>query len=299
MSYNDLLEKIPTSLFPSGSDLHKLLQIFFEGLDEIDGRLLQVKNLRDIDSLSGINLTKTGSLIRARCRELNESDGSYKTVIDLENRRTSASGSIPDILKSLSLISNNLAQYQIHEGFKFGLPGVLRVVLTGGTNGFAPDDKYLYAIENHAATGMRYSILNEFSLLGATMILKTIISQNGWDNTSLLDNLQVFHVQKNWLNIQDIAVGNGAEPGGILREAQQNDTGLQNELIRVSVSAIVNTDTGRSYLATISPQFGGINVNEVAGFNNTGDLVAIKSFPSLPLSDQINNDFMISEDYHA
>jgi len=299
VSYSALLDKIPTSLFKSGSDMHKLLQLFFEGLDEVDTRFDQIKNLRDINNLTGLHLTNSGALVRARWREENELDVSYKTIIDLENMRTSASGSIPDILESLSFISNDLHKYTIHEGYEFGMPGVLRVALISGPSGFNPDNKYLYAIENHAALGMRYSILNELLTIGSAMILKTIIAQNGWDGTSVLDNLQVFHILKNWLNIQFIAVGNGAEPGGVWREAQQADIGLQNELIRVSISSIINADEGRSYIGTIPAQQSGILVNEIASFNDTGELVAIKSFPSIMLSDQINNDFMISEDYHA
>jgi hypothetical protein len=270
-----------------------------EALDEISARIEQIRNLRDIYSLSGIHLTNAGKIVRARGRDLNESDASYKTIIDLENLRTSANGSIPDIIRSLNLISTELNKYTIHEGFTFGIPGVLRVKVPATAEGFLRDEKFLYAIENHNAPGLRYSVLNDMGILGAEMILKTVLSLNGWDNTVYLDNLQVFHAPLNNLNIHFIALGDGAEPGGILRPAEQNDTGLQNERIRVPVTVFNNPDGGRSYLGTILPEFGGFNINEIGAFNDENALVTVKAFPSIMLSDQINNDFMITEDYHA
>jgi hypothetical protein len=299
MSYNELLNKIPTSLYKPGSDLHKLIQMDIEALDEISARIEQIRNLRDIDSLSGIHLTNAGKIVRARGRNLNESDASYKTIIDLENLRTSANGSIPDIIRSLNLISTPQSNYTIHEGFKFGLPGVLRVAVPATAAGFLLDEKFLYAIENHNAPGIRYSVLNDMGILGSEMILKTVFSLNGWDNTVYLDNLQVFHEPVNNLNIHFIALGDGAEPGGILRPAEQEDTALQSERIRVPVTVFNNPDGGCSYLGTILPEFGGFNINEIGAFNDENGLVTIKSFPSIMLSNQINNDFMITEDYHA
>jgi hypothetical protein len=299
MLYNDLLSKIPTSLFPKGSDLHKLVQMDIDALTEIYAVIEEIRNLRDINTLSGLHLTNSGKCVRARGRLQNESDDSYKTIIDLENLRTSSRGSIPDIIKSLTRISTPQSNYTIHEGFKFGLPGVLRVAVPATAAGFLLDEKFLYAIENHNAPGIRYSVLNDMGILGSEMILKTVFSLNGWDNTVYLDNLQVFHEPVNNLNIHFIALGDGAEPGGILRPAEQEDTALQSERIRVPVTVFNNPDGGRSYLGTILPEFGGFNINEIGAFNDENALVTVKAFPSIMLSDQINNDFMITEDYHA
>jgi len=298
MSYS-CVDNIPQSIFKAGSDMHKLMRIVDEATAEIDERRLRIEELRNKSALTGLHLSNAGTVVRARRRAENEPDSDYHKIIDLENLRQRASGSIPDIISSLEYISSEETKYYVDEGYKYGMPGVLRILVGGDETGFVVDNKFVYAIENHAAFGIRYSALYALYVLQSEILLKTQISENGRDNTSALDNLQVFHDLKNWLNIDQIGVGDGSEPGGVLRPPQQSDTGLQNEIARVGVSYFFNADGGRSYLGSFIPSLGITRVNEIAAFNPDGVLIGIYTFPAIQFSLAINNDIMITEDYHG
>lgn len=80
-----------------------------------------------------------------------------------------------------------------------------------------------------------------------------------------------------------MAFGDGASVGSSIRTPLASDTALQHELHRQHVDSITMLDDGISalYVATLAKAtLAGQVINEVALFDEDGDLLAIKSFSS-------------------
>lgn len=78
-----------------------------------------------------------------------------------------------------------------------------------------------------------------------------------------------------------MAFGDGAKSGTDYRTPLPTDTSLQNELLRQEVDSAVLQEDGISvlYVCTLAKEtLGGKSINELALYDEEGDLVAIKSF---------------------
>lgn len=81
--------------------------------------------------------------------------------------------------------------------------------------------------------------------------------------------------------IAGMVFGDGAKSGDDYRTPLPTDTSLQNELYRKEVDSAVLQDDGISVLYTCvlsKETLGGKSINELALYDESGDLVAIKSF---------------------
>ncbi len=81
--------------------------------------------------------------------------------------------------------------------------------------------------------------------------------------------------------IVGMAFGDGAKSGTDYRAPLPTDTSLQNELLRQEVDSAVLQDDEISVLYTCvlaKETLGGESINELALYDEEGDLVAIKSF---------------------
>ncbi|WP_201028439.1 phage tail protein, partial [Leptospira weilii] len=96
----------------------------------------------------------------------------------------------------------------------------------------------------------------------------------------------------------EIAFGTGGIVSGSPRSPQDSDTGLQNEVFRKLVEIQNNPDGTRSFKATIKQsELIGMNINEIGLFDEDGDLLFIKTFPSKPKDNLIVYDFIINEEF--
>lgn len=83
--------------------------------------------------------------------------------------------------------------------------------------------------------------------------------------------------------IVGMAFGDGAASGSSVRTPLATDTALQNELLRQDIDGVALQEDQISalYTSTLSKSaLAGKNINELALYDEEGDLVAIKSFSS-------------------
>lgn len=100
--------------------------------------------------------------------------------------------------------------------------------------------------------------------------------------------------------IVGVAFGDGAASGSSLRTPLPTDTSLQNELLRQNVDSAVLKDDGISvlYTSTLAKQtLEGKNINEIALYDEDGDLVAIKSFSSKGKDGDMEMVFQIEDTF--
>ena len=71
-----------------------------------------------------------------------------------------------------------------------------------------------------------------------------------------------------------IAVGDGAEPGSILRPPEPGDTGLQNEVLRKEPLTFTDSDGFRTHQMTINTsEIPGTTINEIGIFYGSTPLL--------------------------
>lgn len=100
--------------------------------------------------------------------------------------------------------------------------------------------------------------------------------------------------------IAGFAFGNGAFKDSVLRFPLPTDTVLQNELWRQEIDGYELLPDGISvqYTCTLSDEtLGGEIINEVALYDDDGDLVAIKSFSNKGKDDDMEMIFQIEDTY--
>lgn len=100
--------------------------------------------------------------------------------------------------------------------------------------------------------------------------------------------------------IVGIAFGDGAKTGTAYRTPLPTDTSLQNELLRQEVDSAVLQDDGISVLYTCVLAKGtlaGKSINELALYDNDGDLVAIKSFTDKGKDSDMEMGFSVLDKY--
>lgn len=100
--------------------------------------------------------------------------------------------------------------------------------------------------------------------------------------------------------IVGVAFGDGAASGSSLRIPLSTDTSLQNELLRQAVDNAELQEDGISvlYTCTLAKEtLGGKNINEIALYDEEGDLVAIKSFSNKGKDDDMEMVFQIEDTF--
>lgn len=100
--------------------------------------------------------------------------------------------------------------------------------------------------------------------------------------------------------ITGMVFGNGAvaEDGTITPPAGE-DTSLKNELLRKAVDKFEElTETSYRYTCTLAKtELGGVTVNEIALYDEDGDLVAIKSFSNKGKDEDMEMIFEIDDTF--
>lgn len=84
--------------------------------------------------------------------------------------------------------------------------------------------------------------------------------------------------------VSGIAVGDGAESGGTVRDPLETDTDLQNELVRKEyITCEKVTETCYRYRMELgADELAGKTLNEAALYDSDGDLLCIRSFLGKP-----------------
>ncbi|MCE9500935.1 MAG: phage tail protein, partial [Leptospira sp.] len=96
----------------------------------------------------------------------------------------------------------------------------------------------------------------------------------------------------------EIAFGDGGLISGEPREPEESDTGLQNEILRKLVIIQENPDGSREFIGILKQaELVGNEINEIALFNEDGDLLFIRTFPTKQKDNLIIYDFVIKEEF--
>lgn len=100
--------------------------------------------------------------------------------------------------------------------------------------------------------------------------------------------------------IVGMAFGDGAASGSSVRTPLATDTALQNELLRQEIDGVELQEDQISalYTSTLSKTaLAGKNINELALYDEEGDLVAIKSFSNKGKDDDMEMGFDIMDKF--
>lgn len=100
--------------------------------------------------------------------------------------------------------------------------------------------------------------------------------------------------------IVGVAFGDGAVTGSDVRTPLDTDTSLQNELFRKEVDNVELQEDGISVIYTSvleKETLGGEIINEVALYDEDGDLIAIKSFTNKGKDSDMEMVFQITDSF--
>lgn len=294
--------RFPSSILENdpNSNLGKLMALLETEMSEFAYALSSMIGLYDITSKSGSMLDWIGGLVRESRQ--NRSDIAYKRFLPIAIRKYLSRGDLKSIseigslliqgtgsLRSIEELAyiDSIARLDGRDNFS-GLwplngsssrPATFRVTFAGAIEALQVSSDFNTAIADIRAGGTKGEIVNQFQV-GFSRFLKkffrSALLDGSWDFTgkSLLSQPIVLP------NVATIALGIGAEPGGNLRSPLASDIGLQNEILRKSAE-ILSLDSNswevgvRLFVADAINQ----KINEMALYDDAGQLVALASFP--------------------
>lgn len=303
-SLDQILDRVnvfPASYFNRdlNSQNGKMFQVYARELKDLYDAAESLRTINDLNTQSGIVLDLIGENLRQRRNGLD--DDTYKIFLSIANAKRNAVGDI----FTLNEVTNRIVAgygslFQILElcyqdGTRFldggsflngeyplsgslSQPATIEVILLGSPNELEVIFEFNKAIFDIKAGGIRAIVSYRFNIK-LSSILTFNIPSGTLDSSVNLDAFWFLSGSKINLIPFEIALGNGAEPGGIMREPEFDDTSLQNEIVRKLVTITSDTSGNRFFTIEIKPaELIGQRVNEIALYNEDGGLMALSSF---------------------
>lgn len=318
MPVMDIIKKYPSSFLNQNenSDTGKRWQIVAPEFEAIHSAIETLYFLKDFSRQSGVVLDLIGQNVRQKRNGLD--DEKYKIFLSIANAKRDSKGDI----YSLNEIGNRIVAgsgnlFEIKElcylsgtryldgSFLFNgelplsgslkQPATIEIVLNGRINDLKVVSEFNQAIADIKAGGVEAIISYRFEIYLSEM-LKFNIRNPDLDGSWSLDGSSLLSGERVEIVPFEIAIGTGAEPGGILREPAFEDTGLQSEVLR-KLCVIRRTSEGlQEFSMKIKPgEAIGNSINEIGIFRESGELLALFSFPGKPKDGYINYEFVIRE----
>jgi hypothetical protein len=175
-------------------------------------------------------------------------------------------------------------------------PATFEVILVGSPSELEVVFEFNKAIFDIKAGGVRAIVSYRFDIKLSDSINFNRPS-NVFDASWSLNGFSYLSGDKVKIIPFEIALGNGAEPGGNLRDPEFDDTGLQNELIRKLVVITTDIEGNQFFEIKIRPaELVGLTINEIALYNEDGGLMVLSSFPGKSKDIFTTFTFVLSED---
>ncbi|RHX87313.1 phage tail protein [Leptospira stimsonii] len=319
---DDVLQRYPSSLFTRDpeSQIGKRWTADLELLNEARVVLESLRGLTDFRVQQGAVLDLIGKNLKQPRDGMD--DFRYRVFLSIARQKRKSKGDIHSMNEIGSqILSGTGTLYEIQELCYGGVPefldgaltlngefplsgntkrpATIRVVFSGSVDSVVVAPEFNQAISQIRAGGVNAIISYRFEtstlsglLYGAS--LRSNVLDGSWtlSNSTLLSdsNVRIFPYE--------IAFGIGGLNAGIPRVPQPSDTGLQNEVLRKLVEIRTNPDGTRNFQVTIKQvEAIGASINELALFDENGDLLFLKTFPSKPKDNLIVYDFVIKEEF--
>ena len=272
----------------------KLWQIWSDQCDDLNTAIEEVRLVLDINAYDGINLDRLGTLLREARK--GKDDDEYRLFLQLAIQRIWSKGdinSINELAQALGYENINILEY-------FGEPLLDGTLLLDGTwlldgertpaqfyffrelnvDDASPNFAISEMIDSVRAAGVRANISFTFIVLESQCVVYTTFT-GVLDGTWDLDGEKMLRPDKTVYTPNEIALGDGAQPGGIgaVRTPLPTDTGLQNELIRKDVITL-EVGSLRIHLIELAlDELVGNYINELGIFRDSSPIL-IDSFES-------------------
>ena len=316
----DTISKYPPSYLNRdiNSDTGKRWSILMPEFDEVNAALDSMYGLKDFSNKSGKMLDLIGQNLRQN--RIGLDDEKYKIFLSIANSKRQSKGDI----FSLNEIGNRIVAsqgnlFEIRElcylkGTRYldgtyllngdiplsgslKQPATIEIVLNGRVNNLRVFTEFNKAMDEVRVGGVEAIISYRFEIYLSEM-LKFNFRNTDFDGSWNLDGSTLLSGDNLELIPFEIAVGTGAEPGGILREPEFEDSGLQNEVLRKLCSIRRTAEGLQEFSLKIKPgEVIGDSINEIGIFRESGDPFALFSFPGKPKDRYINYEFVIKEGY--
>lgn len=275
----DRIQKLPLSFLNRDieSDLGKRWRIFAEELDEIRAVFESLRGVNSYSLQSGYTLDLIGGNVGQK-RE-GRDDYRYKILLSVANAKRYARGDISSMNQiGEKLLLGSGVLLEIRERFldisliKFDAtwkfdgsrklsgsgksPATIYVVFQGEVNVLQMQDDYAAMIDQIRSGGVRSIVVYDFIIESGLHLAPVPESGN-----------------------LTFAFGNGAENDGVIRQPSLSDTGLQNEIARIRAKEKLTEGVMQCYAELRGSIASNSAINELAVFDESGNLIYLSSFP--------------------
>ncbi|EQA70369.1 hypothetical protein [Leptospira noguchii] len=321
-SIDAILQKYPTSLFnrDPDSEIGRKWKADLELLNEVRTTLESIRGVSDYRIRNGAILDLIGKNLKQPRNGMD--DFRYRIFLSIARQKQKSKGDIYSMNEIGSqILAGTGTLYEIQELCYSGAPmfldgsltlngeyplsgsskrpATIRVIFSGSIDTVVVSPEFNKAIAQIRAGGVR-SIINyrfETSTLSGKLYGFALRSSM-FDGTWPLNGFTILSGDKVGIQPYEIAFGTGGLISGIPRPPQDSDTGLQNEVFRKLAEIQNNPDGTRSFKTTIKQsELIGQSINELALFEEDGNLLFLKTFPSKPKDNLIVYDFVINEEF--
>ncbi|EMK15599.1 phage tail protein [Leptospira kirschneri] len=323
MTYlNEVLEKYPSSIFTRDSDstIAKKWEVELELLNEVRSILESISGITDYRVQNGTVLDLIGKNLKQPRNGMD--DFRYKIFLSIARQKRKSKGDIFSMNEIGSQILTGIGTlYEIKELCYGGVPMLLdatytlngeyplsgstkrpatiEVIFTGSIDELPVVPEFNQAIAQIRPGGVKAIIRYRFemSTLGGRLYgesIRTPYLDGSWS----LNGFTLLSGEKVKIRPYEIAFGIGGLEGGIPRAPKIGDTGLQNEIYRKLVEIRSDSDGNRYFQTTVKQgEMMGYGINEIGLFDEDGELLYLKTFPSKDKDHLIVYDFVIKEEF--
>ncbi|PJZ57889.1 phage tail protein [Leptospira barantonii] len=319
---SDILQKYPSSLFTREEDsqIGKKWKADLELLNEVRNVFESSKGATDFRTQSGAILDLIGKNLKqprdgmddfryrvflSIARQKRKSKGDIHSMNEIGSQILAGTGTLYEIQELCyggepllldGLITFN-GEYPLSGNTK--RPATIRVIFTGSVDTVVVTPEFNKAISQIRAGGVN-SIINyrfETSTLSGRLY-NSALRTSALDVTWAMNGVTILSIPNAKILPDQIAFGIGGLSSGTPRIPQAGDTGLQNEVLRKSITIQNNPDGSRIFKASIKQAEAiGAGINELGLFDRDGNLLFLKTFPSKPKDNLIVYDFAIHEEF--
>lgn len=321
-SVNEVLEKYPSSLFTHdpNSKIGKRWSADLELLNEVSLVFESLRGLTDFRTQAGAVLDLIGKNLK-QARE-GMDDFRYRIFLSIARQKRKSKGDIHSMNEIGSqILAGTGTLYEIQELCYGGVPqyldgsltlngefplsgntkrpATIRVVFSGSVDSVVVAPEFNKAIAQIRAGGVKAIIGYRFETSTLSgRLYGSALRTSFLDGTWALDASTILSDSNIRIQPYEIAFGIGGVSAGEPRVPQVNDSGLQNEILRKPVEIRTQLDGTRIFQATLKqPEAIGASINELGLFDENGNLLFIKTFPSKAKDNLILYDFVIQEDF--
>jgi hypothetical protein len=275
------------------SNLGKLWELFSSQLDLIEAQIVLLKNILSIVDNSGIQLDRIGTLV-SQTREVGELDSLYRLNLIIAIYSRMSGGTIPELVNIGKLLAGNDASalFRPYELWQLSGSAFLDASdLMDGHGVFSPTGKEPASIESQIEGDVDHievpleigTALDKVRAGGIYSKFRIVFCKNVSEMTRYAGSLS---------EISNIALGDGAT-----RDPLPGDTGLENEVLRKTVSTSTSLDGEPQYsIFLMEDDLNVYTINEIALFDSLGAIIVKYRFSGKAKNSTMVYEYRITND---